>query len=253
MESMGQETIKLISLNIEMAKHLDLTRAFLEKEKPDVVCMQEVYEQDLKAFGKNLGMNAVFGQMNLLGRDNRLEPPFTPYGIGMLSVLSIQRVHRAYYQGDEESAKEYVFNGNPQDDHYLLLYGNIKQGSSTFTVGTTHFMWTPHGNPDDFQRKDLQSLLAILQGIPEIVLCGDFNAPRGGEIFDTLAQHYKDNIPLEYHTSIDANLHRDASKIREKSLMVDGLFTTLAFRCSNVRLVGGVSDHLAIVAEVRRN
>ena len=28
------------------------------------------------------------------------------------------------------------------------------------------------------------------------VLAGDFNAPRGQEMFDTIAQNYKDNIPL---------------------------------------------------------
>ena len=143
-----------------------------------------------------------------------------------------------------------MFNGTSMDDSHPLLCVSAEKGNESFVVGTTHFTWSPDGIPDDFLRKDMKSLLAILQDIPEIVLCGDFNAPRGGEIFDALAQRYKDNIPLEYDTSIDVNLHRDGKKMADRSLMVDGLFTTSFYKCSNVRLVGGVSDHFAIIAEV---
>jgi len=35
--------------------------------------------------------------------------------------------------------------------------------------------------------------------------------------------------------------------------MVDCLFSTPAYKASNVKLVDGVSDHMAIVAEIRKN
>jgi hypothetical protein len=35
--------------------------------------------------------------------------------------------------------------------------------------------------------------------------------------------------------------------------MVDGLFTTPVYQTSNVKLVDGVSDHMAIVAEIHKN
>ena len=37
--------------------------------------------------------------------------------------------------------------------------------------------------------------------------------------FNRLAEKYKDNIPLEYKTSIDQNLHR----VKGLQVMVDGL------------------------------
>ena len=83
-------------------------------------------------------------------------------------------------------------------------------------------------------------------------MCGDFNAPRGGEIFSALATRWHDNIPGTYHTSLDLSLHK-AGKVdgeRLATLMVDGLFTTPGYRTSRVELVPGVSDHCAIVAEV---
>ena len=249
---MEKDIIKLVSVNIELAKHLDLVRAFLEKEKPDVACLQEAYKIDLKEFAKEFAMEAVFGQMGLIGRVEYTKPPFFPYGVGILSALPIQDVQRRYYSGNEEIAKTRVFQGSSSEDAHPLLLANIQKGNANFTIGITHFTWSPGGSTDDLQRSDLKSLLGILEDTSEIVLCGDFNAPRGGEIFDTLARRYTDNIPLEYHTSIDVNLHRDGRKLAGESLMVDGLFTTPFYQCSNVRLVGGVSDHFAVVAEVGR-
>ena len=52
--------------------------------------------------------------------------------------------------------------------------------------------------------------------------CGDMNVPRGNETFNRLAEKYKDNIPLEYKTSIDQNLHR----VKGLQVMVDGLYYT---------------------------
>ncbi|MBI2098098.1 MAG: endonuclease/exonuclease/phosphatase family protein [Candidatus Wildermuthbacteria bacterium] len=249
---MEKDSIKLISVNIELAKHLGLVRAFLEKEKPDIACLQEVCEADLKEFAKEFEMEAVFAQMSLIGKGEYTKPPFAPYGVGILSRLPIQSVQRPYYRGDEETAKQREFQGLSRDDPHPLLCASIKKGDQSFVVGTTHFTWTQNGEPDDLQRNDLVSLLRTLEKFPETVLVGDFNAPRGRETFDTLARYYKDNIPAHYATSIDANLHHDGEKVRNKLLMVDGLFTTLQYECANVRLQDGISDHMAIVAEIQR-
>ena len=79
-----------------------------------------------------------------------------------------------------------------------------------------------------------------------LVLCGDFNAPRGGEIFTRLATQSRDNVPSHYVTSIDPKLHR-AGPLQ---LMVDGLFSTDGYRLSEVVLHNGVSDHCTITAVV---
>ena len=246
------ESLRIISVNIEMDRHLDSVRVFLEKENPDVVCVQEVYEPDLRAFAEHFGMEYVFGQMNVMGRGDRLNPPFFPYGIGMLYRLPAQNIQRAYYQGDSKTVKERIYNGNSREDHHLLLCAMFQKGWVKFQIGTTHFTWTSDGKADDLQRENLQKMLAILRNTQEIVLCGDFNAPRGKEIFDEMAKYYHDNIPTQYTTSIDVNLHRLGEKLRGEPLMVDGLFTTSGYKCSNVRLQEGVSDHMAIVAEISR-
>lgn len=90
-------------------------------------------------------------------------------------------------------------------------------------------------------------LLKFLSEIPEFILCGDFNAPRGGIIFDTIASKYKDNIPSEINTTIDKNLH----KAGDLKLVVDGLFTTPSYQITSIKIIDSLSDHCAILANIR--
>jgi hypothetical protein len=98
------------------------------------------------------------------------------------------------------------------------------------------------------QMNDLGRLLDIFANLKDFVFSADLNAPRGLLVFDTIAKKYKDNIPKEYDTSIDQNLHR----VKGLKLMVDGLFSTSTYKASNVKLVDGLSDHMAIVAEIAK-
>lgn len=239
---------KIVSVNIEGAKHLDRVVPFLERERPDIVCLQEVFEPDVQSFAKLLDMEYAFAPNVLMGRMEPTEPPFVPFGIGMLSRFPLENIQRQYYHGEEATAVKTVFNENVEVyTHPLLSVEGEKEGER-YTFATTHFTWTPDGKPNDTQRKHLQALFKILERFDDIVLCGDFNAPRGGEIFGEIAKRYKDNIPPHYQTSIDGKLHRLGPLQR----MVDGLFTTPQYEVSNVRLQDGVSDHLAIVGEVRK-
>jgi len=244
--------IKLVSVNIEGDKHLDLVEAFLHKEQPDVVCLQEVFKSDFLKLEEKLEMTGIFKSMGKYG----LEPERGDFdiGVGILSHLPFEYTDAVYYSGKEDSVHNVIvrIDEDPQKYYKVLVYGRVKKGEEEFTIGTTHFTWTPNGKVDDTQRRDLTKLLEVLQGIPQIVFCGDFNAPRGREIFDTISQHYTDNIPQEYTTSIDLNLHRAGEELRGKPRMIDGLFSTSQYHVQNVRLQDGVSDHLAIVAEIKR-
>src|SRR3989344_1633213 len=242
--------LSLACVNIEGPKHLDRVLAFLQKEKPDVVCLQEVYERDLQGLAEKLDMQSAFAPMVLWGYPIPSEPPFIPYGIALLSRFPMEEMRRLYYRGDGNPANIAAY-GNPLSYYYFILSAIFRKDGQRFTIGTTHFPVTPDGKTDDVQRSSIQELLKQLESFPEIVLCGDFNAPRGGEIFAELAKRYKDNIPPHYTTSIDVNLHRAGEKLHGRQLMIDGLFTTPGYQCSNVRLQDGVSDHLAILAEIR--
>jgi endonuclease/exonuclease/phosphatase family metal-dependent hydrolase len=96
----------------------------------------------------------------------------------------------------------------------------------------------------------LKILLEFLKkNFKEIVFCGDFNAPRGGEIFSAFADRYKDNIPEKYKTSLDSS-HKGYGKPWWETTMVDGIFSTPRYIVKNVIFHKGLSDHQAVTAEI---
>ena len=245
-------SIKLVSLNIEKSKHLDRVLPFLARRLPDVFCVQELFERDIRLFSDMLGGDSAYVPMTR--RVN--ETPPEPQGIGIFSRLPILGKQVRYYQRtpgripDSDTRDRSTF----RDNDYVVLAADVEKDGTPFRIATTHFTWTPDGKPDDLQRAHVGKLLAILERLGEFVACGDFNAPRVGEIFGMLAARYKDNIPARYATSIDVSLHR-AGRTKPRELedkMVDGLFSTPGYAVSDVELACGVSDHCAIVASVAK-
>lgn len=238
-------SLKLVSLNIEYSKHVDSAMRFLADRKPDVACIQELYERDVPRMSEALGSSAhYFVPMTL----HATEHPPEAMGIAIFSRHGIARRRAEYYLGDPDS----VPTQDPRDPatfnkkNQMMLFCEIEKNGATFTIGTTHFTWTPDGQPTDSQRTDMRSLLRVLEAAGECVFCGDFNVPRGGELWAMLASCYTDNVPPRYTTSIDGNLHRRG----QLNLMVDGLFSTPQYAVSDVEMISGVSDHCALVATV---
>ncbi|MDP2788580.1 MAG: endonuclease/exonuclease/phosphatase family protein [bacterium] len=240
--------MKLVSINVEQNKHFDKVLPFLTKEKPDVICFQEVLKSDLLRYEKALNKQSFFKPLFKGSKS---------LGHGDISGVAIladnfSRTFDQYYYGSEDAI---TLDQSPTDAssrgyaQQPVVIGDVSCGGEMYRIATTHFTWTPNGESTPYQLSDVEKLLLILEKEGELVLIGDFNAPRGRETFSRLASKYKDNIPLEYKTSIDQNFHR----VGRIQFMVDGLFTTPAYVASNVRLVDGVSDHMAIVTDINKN
>ncbi len=245
--------IKLVSLNIERSKHLDLVIPFLEREKPDVACLQEVMEYDVALLEKALGASCFYSPQTRHGAEGKSGL----FGPAIFSSLRARHREERYYWGTPDTIFDFDFTNastKHATENHAVSFCDMEKDGASFRIANTHFTWTPDGQPDDFQREDMTKMLEVLAGMNDFVLCGDFNAPRGGEIFSILAAKYKDNIPSHYTSSLDPNLHRIAkTKPHElEGRMVDGLFSTPAYQISDVRLEFGVSDHAAIVATIEK-
>jgi endonuclease/exonuclease/phosphatase family metal-dependent hydrolase len=245
--TMGAPVLTLASINIERSRHLDRVVGFLRAHSPQVVCLQELVVDDIAPLCRQLGYAHHFhipmcrypepgGQRTvgvcILSRDSFASTEDVCYGGGGGGLNVMDR-----------SSEETKFATN----RYSVALVSICLDGETFTIGTTHFPWTDNARTADFQRIACDALLRSLQG-RSLVFCGDFNAPRGKEIFTRLAAQWTDHIPPTQTTSIDPVLHR-AGPLQ---LMVDGVFSTDDYRVRDVTLHQGVSDHCAITALVRR-
>lgn len=237
--------LKLISINIENEKHIEKVCDFILREKPDVLCLQELLERDVPVFEKALDARGVFAPMGILPVASSHEI----MGVGIFSPLPMSNIQSHYYARYGEHLRLWINETtNPTDR--VLLSAKIIVDETPHTIATTHFTWTPDGQSTERQRRDLAALFAVLATHEDILFCGDMNAPRGRETFDTIARRYQDHIPRQYATSLDPELHRTRG---EKRYMVDGLFGTAHYKTENVRLQNGISDHMAIVATISKS
>lgn len=243
----ADNSISLVSLNIEGDKHLETIVDFLRKNKPDVVCLQEVFEKDFPGIKKQLDMAGYFTPMTI-EKTGDPKNNLTACGVAILTNLYVENTPLSLYYFGKSYSMPFAVKGDPNTVNKVILSIVLNKNNNRFTFGTTHFTLSDGGKADENQRKDLEEMLKLLNNFEDIILCGDFNAPRGGEIFSKISSKYKDNIPLEYETSIDSKLHR----AKGLKLMVDGLFSTPHYQIKNVRLIEGISDHCAITAKVSR-
>lgn len=244
--------MKLISLNIELNRHHDLVIPFLKQENPDVICLQEVLEEDFEMYKKELGLEGVFQLWRYSSFSVYPELKGKKLGNAIFAKNIVSSGYN-FYLGKEENHLKTFEEWELKHDEYkkdkVLVWINTKSEDGTlYKFVTTHFTLTKEGEATEQQLKDLNPFFKVLDTLGEFALCGDMNAPRGNETFTRLATKYKDNIPPEYITSLDKNIHRNGKIV----FMVDGLFTTPSYKAENVKLVDGVSDHMAIVADITK-
>ncbi len=245
--------MKLISINIELNKHYTTVFDFIKKENPDVICLQEVLEEDFDRFKTDLSMQGIFKARRYFAGNPHYEGVAGKReGVAIFSK-NIINSGAIFYEGSEEnvakSFDEYM-SDEKNKKNSVLVWTEIKDSDGKiYKYITTHLPVTKDGESTPYQLEVVDILLNTLSNLGEFVICGDMNAPRGNETFTRLAKKYKDNIPEKYKNSIDQNLHR----VKNLQHMVDGLFTTPTYMASEVKLVDGVSDHMAIIAEIEKN
>ncbi len=247
--------LRFVSLNIERSKHLDLVIPFLRTCNADIVCIQELFERDIPRFEAELGGTMHYEPMGMHPADAPEEGTLLE-GMGILTRVPVVSKRTLHYRPETNGGDSLQGDMNRRP----ILFIDIDHEGGRYTVGTTHFTWTPDGRPTDEQREDLVRLMHELETETSFVLSGDFNAPRGGEIFTQIAARYTDNIPSHYDWSLDLEKHRsgggkiqtDAASYGMKGFVVDGLFSTSDYAVTDVSLESGVSDHCAVVAHIER-
>ncbi len=243
--------MKLISINIENNLHNENVIAFIKKETADVVCIQELLEEDFDMYKKELGLDGVYQVWSYL--NSKKYPDLTGKKQGVaIFAKNILESGSIFYTGKGDNIlrpfDEYISNEDYQKNKALVWATIHNTDGKEYKFVTAQLPVTKEGETTPYQLEVIDLFLEQLNKLGELVMCGDMNAPRGNESFTRLEKQYKDNIPLEYKTSIDQNLH----KVKGIQLMVDGLFTTPSYIASNVKLVDGVSDHMAVTANIQK-
>lgn len=245
-------SLKLINVNIEKDKHYDTVLAFLDKEKPDVICMQEVPEVFLSHF-KELGFYTEFAPIF----DEVLNGEKHTIGVAIVSKHKFA-ARPQYYHRSSNDLK--ILNTDDYAGTYagVYLFANINIDGGDFNIATTHAPKSPDGKEDDLQTKCLNIALRQLSKEDPHIICGDFNMPRGyNKLYEEFIKQYSDTIPARYTSSLDRSIHRLGNVPNLNApifdiYMVDYVFTQPPYIASEVRLEFGISDHAAVIAQISK-
>jgi endonuclease/exonuclease/phosphatase family metal-dependent hydrolase len=250
--------MKIISLNIEYDKHLDLVIPFIQKEQPDVLCLQELLEKDVAGIGESLGYECVSRMSSYADHPSYPLQRGHRQGVAVFAK-KILASGGAHYLGSSTHIalpfEEYSAVVPNVENERALVWADIANEEGVhYRIVTAHLPVTERGAATAYQLQAAESLLEAVHSLGEVVLCGDMNAPRGQATFDLIKTKFTDCIPEKYTISIDCNIHRRGDLIRKDnaSLMVDGLFLSPTYTASDVNLADGVSDHMAIVANIKK-
>jgi len=242
-------SIKIISLNIEGKRHLEKVVRWVDIQDAQVVCLMEVCEEDLTVIAQGRYPYSIYAPNDVLGNSRWNRESKTPVGVAIMSKYELLN-HKQVYCGRPPRI-EIVPMGS-SNHAPILLTSEVVVGEERYLIGSVHFTWTKDGSVSDEQREDLARLLKLI-GEEELVMVGDFNFERGGELYQSLKAKFMDNIPNEVITTIDPLLHyanlEESGKLK---LVVDYIWSTPNYRVSDVEVVSGVSDHCGLVANVAK-
>lgn len=232
--------MKIVSLNIERHKHFDLVTSFLAREDAEVACLMEACESDVDTLAGSSYPYKIFAPNDVT---------FEKEGHGKTGVLVLAKkpieASEIFYCHEDDRA--YLDKPGMGTHAPALILAKI----GDYQIGAVHFTWTENASIDERQRKHVAILLEYLSTKGELMLCGDFNIPRGNEMYRKLASVYHDNIPSEVETTLDPKLHRANFEVAGRlKYIVDYVWTTPKYRVSNLKVESGVSDHCGLVFEL---
>jgi endonuclease/exonuclease/phosphatase family metal-dependent hydrolase len=229
--------IKFLHLNVEGRKHIDRITEFLDTREIEVICAQEMYEETAKLLSDKYGYKYIHAPMKMVSGEVEAK------GTAILSKLLIKNSEKILINVAASNYRYGFFE-------FTCTLADIEKEGKVFRFLTVHLpVEYPGENVSPFQLETYEKFKEILKNKGEFMLTGDFNAPRGTIIFDSLAQTYKDNIPVEIISTIDDVLHRSAPL----HYVVDGIFTTPGFKVSAIAIHDGLSDHKGITGSLCKN
>lgn len=226
--------MKLLSWNIWKGKHLDKVIQTLKSESPDVMCLQEVKENDTnqaKVIAENLGYNYFYCGAYTT---ERYDPTFT-LGNAILtkkditSQSCVQLSSLTDYQGKSDT--------EPRGAVVCQIDG------ITFTSAHIGYPLV-ESETTPIQKKQTQNLL---KAIPreKCVIAGDFNSIPQSEVIKMLEEEYM-NVD---NSDIDTRFEEREGMIKKGR--IDYIFVTPDIKFNNFKITPSqASDHSFLTLEI---
>ncbi len=188
--------LKVVSLNIWQGQAINEVCLFLEREKPDIVTLQEVYDgkdpalalqfRSLDELKKRLGLAYHDFEAALI--DNRQEGNI-PEGNAIFSRFPIVAREAIFF--NDPFRTDYVddISNNPTQPH-VLLHTVLKTPAGEVNAYSLHGTWDLDGDNFSEKRRQMsEAIIAATKGKANVILAGDTNAKPTNQAMLNVEQH----------------------------------------------------------------
>lgn len=233
--------LDILQLNVELNLHTDKIIAHVQAQNYDVLLLQEVLQDELDTIAQACNMQYAFAPLNTIEHQGILQI----LGLATFSKHPLCNIEQLYYRGDPKNLP-LITRQTPELMARALLVVEVPANGQTYRLINTHFTWSQNATVNAMQRQDFDKMLTMLQQYDQFLLGGDFNTPRGRELYDHLAHIYTDNIPLDIKSTLDKEFFR----VPGLELVIDGVFTTAKYKVAGMQILQGLSDHVGIAFQL---
>lgn len=238
--------MKILQLNCWSARLEKQVIDLINKEKPDIICLQEAVSLE----GGTMG---IFAPIQTLQRETELKHAyFSPtltahymrrkadFGNAILSNIPFKDTHTVF------TGKQYVADFDITEDDYNIR--NLQHATFHINGKTLHVLnhhghhISQHKNGDAETMKQCRQIVEYITKLEgDIILTGDFNlAPQSASI-EQINKVLK-NICIEYKVQTTRN------ELTHKNEVCDYIFTSDTVAIKNFRVAPEiVSDHSALI------
>lgn len=245
--------MKIIQLNIWQGKLGKPIVDFLNAEKPDFVCMQEV--NDLKGRSGYKFFATLDEIKEATGFDHSfMSPTYSSrymereleYGNAMLSRLPFKSTDTVFTHGSYIRNFDIEKDDQDADNNRNLQIVSVETDGTTFNLLNHHGYWlygTKAGNEETLrQMKLIAAEVRKLKG--PVIMCGDFNLAPSSE---SIAVLDRELISLSVKYGLKRTIHPRFNVVDE---MIDYIFVNDQVKVSSFTMSEElVSDHKALIME----
>jgi endonuclease/exonuclease/phosphatase family metal-dependent hydrolase len=256
MVAQGIQRMKIVQLNIWQGRLLRQVLEFLRKERPDFVCMQEVYSskidnssQDfLRSFERIQALFPNYHGYFSARYDLPVLDEKARYGIGMLSRFPITDTETLFVVGSRKSfataAELAAHQGQKEPCNLQRVIVRIDSDTS-FCLINHHGYWEPNGMGTDANVRAMEKVGEIVRNSPRpLILAGDLNV-----VFESPAmkpiQAQLNDLTQAYRLPTTLSEFGKVSNVACDHICVSDGIDVHSFHASDAL----VSDHMPLVME----
>ncbi len=250
------EVITVATLNTEGGQcgpHSANIHRFLRQFSPQVLGVQEIFPPDTSWLQSTLNSQDAAFLPNFEVREPLSDriAGVGLYGVALISAFRPLDVSQHYFTEEKFPSRPFVSEKDYPTSRGVLT-ATYAVGNKTLRVATTHFTWSPDGSNTPEQWDDWHRLSTELRKQQPDLIMGDFNVPRGTKLGTTITRTYRSVLPPTIQTTMDHQLHKDP---RLPPRVVDYILipkqSQVTMVPQSVHVCSGVSDHCAIVCDIK--